>query len=137
NSLSVRCGYLGLIVRRQRIDDPGDLDNPAERNTAEFGMLAYLLFAFAQVYAEGLVAGDIAVLPVKILDLGDRRIGGARRPAKFNHRHALDAGNVPFDQVSFQNGHFISPRPTRAAQTIAGAGSRPKPKFLCITKENL
>ena len=64
-------------------------------------MLADMLLAFGKIDAEGLVTGDVAVLPMKILDLADRRIGGARRPAKFDHRHAPDAGNVPFNQVSF------------------------------------
>src|SRR4051812_1920032 len=78
----------GLVVGCQRIDDPGDLDNPADRDAAEFCMLPDEVFALGKIDAEGLVAGDVALLPMEVLaDLADRGIGGAGGAAKFDHRH--------------------------------------------------
>ena len=68
------------------------------------------LLAIGQIYAEGLVACDIAMLPLDATaELRDRLIGSAGRTTKFDQRHSADAGDLALDQISLELTHDADP----------------------------
>lgn len=89
-------------------------------------MLVNGLGIFRQIDAEGLVVGNVAVLPLNVLTkLVDGLVGGARRPAELHERHLADARNVAFDDVTLHLGHddegTLPPRYAAAAIPAAEA----------------
>src|SRR6185437_5732206 len=104
---------LSSVVRCQGIDDLWNLDDAGDRDTAELRVLADQLFIGREINAEGLIARDIAVLPLDaIADLLDGPIGGAGGTAQLHDRHASHARDVALDQVSPQLCH-VPPLPHR------------------------
>ena len=69
-------------------------------------MLADALLAVGEVDAVGLVAGNVAVLPLHArAHLGDGLVRRARGTADLDTRHAADARDIAFDHVALQLGH--------------------------------
>jgi hypothetical protein len=57
-------GRAASVVGGEWVYDLGHFGNSGHRDAAQFGVPPDRLFAFGQVSAEGLVAADIAVLPL-------------------------------------------------------------------------
>src|SRR5690606_38894799 len=53
-------------LRRHRVDDTPDLDNPVGRKAAEFGVLAHIFRLFGQIDTEDAVVCDIGVHPLDV-----------------------------------------------------------------------
>lgn len=96
----------GSIVGRQRIDDLRNFGDFRNRDAAQLGMFADRILALGKIDAKGLVARDVAVLPLdRRSDRAQRLVGCPGRAAQFGHGKTPDAGNVALDHVSLETGH--------------------------------